>query len=62
MIKKLLALLGGPTSLLKELGGRGTRGARKSPLVAEREKFEEEVKEQFLKLKEKGLSIRVMTL
>jgi len=35
---------------------------RVSPLVEERERFEQEVKEQFLKLKEKGLSIPIFTL
>lgn len=35
---------------------------RVSPLVKERENFEREVKDQFLKLKEKGLSIPIFTL
>ncbi len=35
---------------------------RVSPLVEERESFEREVKDQFLKLKEKGLSIPIFTL
>ena len=35
---------------------------RKSPLAKERERFEAEVKEQFQKLKDKGLSIPVFTL
>ena len=41
--------------------GFGQRG-RISPLVKERENFEREVKDQFLKLKEKGLSIPIFTL
>lgn len=40
----------------------GVRAERKSPVAREREKFEEEVKEQFQKLKDKGLSIPVFTL
>ncbi len=41
----------------------GTKpGVRKSPLTKDREQFEEEVKEQFQKLKDKGLSIPVFTL
>lgn len=35
---------------------------RKSPIARERERFEAEVKEQFQKLKEKGISIPVFTL
>ena len=35
---------------------------RQSPLTQERERFEKEVKQQFLQLKEKGLSISVFTL
>ena len=35
---------------------------RKSPIALERERFEAEVKEQFKKLKDKGLSIPVFTL
>jgi hypothetical protein len=35
---------------------------RQSPLTAERQRFESEVHEQFVKLKEKGLSIPVFTL
>jgi hypothetical protein len=38
------------------------RAERKSPLAKERERFEAEVKEQFQKLKDKGLSIPVFTL
>lgn len=36
--------------------------SRMSPLTAERERFEREVREQFLKLKEKGISIPIFTL
>jgi hypothetical protein len=41
--------------------GRG-KEKRLSPLAQERMRFEKEVHEQFLKLKEKGLSIPVFTL
>jgi hypothetical protein len=38
-------------------------GQTKKPSInLERERFEADVKEQFIKLKEKGLSIRVYTL
>lgn len=40
----------------------GEQEERISPLVRERQKFEAEVKDQFLKLKEKGISIPVFTL
>lgn len=57
-IKQLLAQLGlGQSSLLR----RGKR-QRTSPLTEERMRFEKEVREQFVKLKEKGLSIPVFTL
>ena len=53
-------------TILHALGlGRFTRQdreARVSPLVQERERFEAEVKEQFKRLKEKGISIPVFTL
>lgn len=56
-IKQLLAQLGlGQSSPL-----RGKR-QRTSPLTEERMRFEKEVREQFVKLKEKGLSIPVFTL
>lgn len=42
--------------------GRGRSNKRISPLAAERMRFEKEVHEQFIKLKEKGLSIPVFTL
>lgn len=47
--------------LLQRLG-LGGKTERKSPIARERERFEAEVKEQFQKLKEKGLSIPVFTL
>ena len=40
----------------------GVKEARVSPLTRDRQKFEEEVRGQFLKLKEKGLSIPIFTL
>jgi hypothetical protein len=46
---------------LASLFGRG-RVERQSPLAAERKRFESEVREQFVKLKEKGISIPVFTL
>ena len=52
-------------TMLHALGlGKLTRdkGSRVSPIVRERERFEEEVREQFKKLKEKGISIPVFTL
>ncbi|MCX6793768.1 MAG: hypothetical protein NTY06_01550 [Candidatus Gottesmanbacteria bacterium] len=48
-------------SLLQKLG-LGAKTERKSPIARERERFEAEVKEQFQKLKDKGLSIPVFTL
>ena len=42
--------------------GFGGKTVRKSPIALERERFEAEVKEQFKKLKDKGLSIPVFTL
>jgi hypothetical protein len=53
----LEAVWNGFASLL----GRG-KEKRLSPLAQERMRFEKEVHEQFLKLKEKGLSIPVFTL
>jgi hypothetical protein len=35
---------------------------RQSPLATERIRFEKEVREQFVKLKEKGISIPIFTL
>lgn len=54
--------LGGGNSIA---GLRGTVGAEKSrlsPMAAERMRFEKDVKEQFIQLKKKGLSIPVFTL
>ncbi len=48
-------------TLLTRLGLM-TKPVRKNPVAREREKFEEDVKEQFQKLKDKGLSIPVFTL
>ena len=48
--------------LLLALLGLGKKKDRLSPLKAERQRFEEEMRGQFLKLKEKGLGIRVFTL
>jgi hypothetical protein len=42
--------------------GFGGKTERQSPITAERKRFEAEVKEQFQKLKDKGLSIPVFTL
>ena len=57
-IKRLQAQLGlGRTSLFE----RGKK-IRVSPLTEERMRFEKDVREQFVKLKEKGLSIPVFTL
>ncbi len=46
---------------LASLLGRGKK-ERLSPLAQERMRFEEEVHEQFVKLKEKGISIPIFTL
>ncbi len=40
----------------------GNKKERVSPLTRERQDFEKEAKNQFLKLKEKGLSIPIFTL
>ena len=57
-IKLLLAQLG--------LGAKRVLGfqdrSRMSPLTRDRKTFEEEVRGQFLKLNEKGLSISIFTL
>ncbi|MCX6791732.1 MAG: hypothetical protein NT149_01710 [Candidatus Gottesmanbacteria bacterium] len=42
--------------------GLGGKTERQSPIALERKCFEAEVKEQFQKLKDKGLSIPVFTL
>ena len=48
--------------LLLQRLGIGAKAERKSPIARERERFEEEVKEQFKKLKDKGISIPIFTL
>jgi hypothetical protein len=48
--------------LLLQRMGLGGKAERKSPMALERERFEAEVKDQFKKLKDKGLSIPVFTL
>ena len=57
-IKLLLAQLGFSGKAWKMGAGQ----KRVSPLVEERQRFEEDVRVQFRKLKEKGLSIPVFTL
>jgi hypothetical protein len=42
--------------------GLASKDKRQSPIALERKRFEAEVKEQFQKLKDKGLSIPVFTL
>lgn len=54
-VKTFLQRLG-----LGMLAGRAVE--RKSPVARDRERFEADVKEQFQKLKEKGISIPVFTL
>lgn len=49
-------------SLIQKLGFSKQKVVRKNPVAQEREQFEEDVKEQFKKLKDKGLSIPVFTL
>lgn len=44
------------------LGWRPAHKSRVSPVAIERRRFEDEVRGQFLKLKEKGLGISVFTL
>lgn len=41
---------------------KAKQGKRLSPLAQERIAFEQEVREQFVKLKEKGISIPIFTL
>lgn len=57
VIRQLTETFKGFAALL----GRG-KTKRLSPLAQERIRFEKEVHEQFVKLKEKGLSIPVFTL
>lgn len=58
VIGKLLDNMGlGLASLLGK-----KKKQRESPVIQERRRFEQDVKEQFIKLKEKGLSIPIFTL
>ncbi|MFH0749700.1 MAG: hypothetical protein V1917_02160 [Candidatus Gottesmanbacteria bacterium] len=54
------------TLLLKQMGlgsiMRDSSKARVSPMVKERQRFETEVRRQFIELKRKGISIPVFTL
>jgi hypothetical protein len=52
----------GIKQLLAQLGLGKREKTRVSPLTEERVRFEKDVREQFVKLKEKGLSIPVFTL
>lgn len=65
-IKLLLAQMGfsglaGVKGFFAFLFGK-RKEMRQSPSTQERERFEREVKQEFLKLKEKGLSIPIFTL
>ena len=64
--KKVLNRYMGVKLLLKQMGLGSKLGvnskSRVSPLVRERQRFEEEVRRQFIELKKKGLSIPVFTL
>lgn len=62
MINRMNKLLRAMKGLGAVLGVRESKKTRISPLVVERERFEREVRDQFVKLKEKGLGIRVFTL
>jgi len=46
--------------LLARLGGQGDK--RVSPRIEEQKKFEKEVRDQLLKLKQKGINLPVFTL
>jgi hypothetical protein len=48
-------------NIFQKLGLAG-KSERKSPIAREREQFEAGVKEQFQKLKDKGISIPIFTL
>jgi hypothetical protein len=52
----------GIKQLLAQLGLGQKKRVRTSPLTEERVRFEREVREQFEKLKEKGISIPIFTL
>ncbi len=62
--KELLTCLNGCMNIKYFFQRLGLVGIdkRKSPIAQDRERFEAEVKEQFQKLKDKGLSIPVFTL
>jgi|GEM_PF-1213008 len=64
--KKVLNKIMSVKLLLKQMGLGRKSGehakVRISPLVRERQRFEEEVRRQFLDLKKKGISIPVFTL
>ena len=57
IVKKLLASVG--LGIMKAFG---RRKVRVSPFEREQREFEADVRKQLLKLKEKGLSLPVMTL
>jgi len=64
--KKVLNKIMSVKLLLKQMGLGSKSGvnpkSRVSPLVRERQHFEEEVRRQFIELKKKGISIPVFTL
>ncbi len=64
--KKVLNKVMSVKLLLKQMGLGSRLGdnskTRISPLVRERQRFEEEVRKQFMELKKKGISIPVFTL
>ncbi len=64
--KKVLNKIMSVKLLLKQMGLGSKLGenskTRISPLVRERQRFEEEVRKQFMELKKKGISIPVFTL
>jgi len=64
--KKVLNRVMSVKLLLKQMGlgskSEENSKSRVSPLVRERQRFEEEVRRQFIELKKKGISIPVFTL
>ena len=64
--KKVLNKIMSVKLLLKQMGLGSKMGGnsklRVSPIVRERQRFEEEVRRQFIELKKKGISIPVFTL
>lgn len=64
--KKVLNRVMSIKLLLRQMGLGSKLGenskSRVSPLVRERQRFEEEVRKQFMELKKKGISIPVFTL